>query len=241
MAIPKLQALTKGTAGNSTGADVASSLNQLIDQAQGTENLLNDLGAFTENVLPDNEDLKTVLQNIEDLLVSALNSSVMQISRSYVAQDVFVHDATEATETIVKFGTEASDQTLMTIADDTFTVVEDLSSALILAEVHVEHSQGNASDMTMWIETSLDGGLNWSTSTEPSLRREFLEKSGNTMLFADFSVDDLVPAGLMFRVKITNIGAGVTTIKAPDNLITANGTATGFASKVTTRVRKSLA
>lgn len=241
MTIPKLQALAKGTAGNSTGADVASSLNQVIDQAQGTENLLNDLGIFSKDILPDNEDIKTVLQDIEDRLVEALNSSIMQISRSYVDQDVFIHNATEATETIVKFGTEATDQTLLIIDDDTITIVENLSSALILVEVHVEHMQGNASDMTMWIETSVDSGVTWTTSPEPSLRREFLEKAGNTMLFADFSVDDLIPAGLMFRIKISNIGAGISIIKAPDSLVTANGTATGFAAKLTTRVRKALA
>lgn len=238
MTVQKLTALEQGNPANSNGADVASSVNSLIDQAQVSEDLLNDVGVFTEDIISDNVSMIVALQELESYAFENRDRIITTTTRSLATQAIPTHDGTAATEIAVDVG-DVITPTHTVGPGGVIVILQDLLSVSVLAELHVNHTGGQASNLVLWVEISTDGGTTWELTPESSLRSEALEKNGNTMVLVDLSVDTPVPAGGRFRLMATNPGAGSLEFTPPTALLTSKGSATGFATKLIVKAKVS--
>jgi hypothetical protein len=169
-----------------------------------------------------------VAQNEEDIAALDNEANRQAIARSIVTQTLLIHNGTEATETVVNFGDEETDDwKIVGGVVEIKTITEEVSCSI---EIHLEKAGAQDAEFDCWLEASADG-LVWS-AIDLSLRREVIDKDGASNVVADFSFNFPLPVGGMFRIVATNNGANTLSMEKPADIVTANGGANGFAKTI---------
>jgi hypothetical protein len=156
------------------------------------------------------------------------------IARSVDAQTLLQHDGTEATETVVNFGSAESED--FSIVDGVVEILTTMQQIGATIEIHLNKVGASDAEFDVWIEASGDG-ITW-VAIDESLRRDVIDKDGSSNFISDFSFNVALPVGGMFRVVATNNGANTLSMEKPADIVTANGGANGFSKKINLIKRK---
>lgn len=167
-------------------------------------------------------------ENLSFSSASGSGANGQAIARSLVTQTLLIHNGLEATETVINFGDEETDDwKIVGGVVEVKTVIEEVACGI---EIHLIKVGAQNAEFDCWLEASADG-VAW-TAIDESLRREVIDKDGSTTVLADFSFNVSLPLGGMFRIIATNNGANTLSMQKPSDIVTANGGATGFAKKI---------
>jgi len=214
----------------------------------------NDLLSLVATNLPDNttglitpssvrevdEQIITANANLEELTNQTFKGPVtfdgpvsgsvlldQVITRSITTQALPIHNGTEATEIVINFGSVESGD--FSVVDGVVEALVAMTQVDVLIQIHLTKTGAQIAGFDCWLEESADGVV-W-TAIDETLRREIIEKDGDSDVIADFSFNSPLTVGDMFRIVATNSGANTLSMAKPSDIVTANGGANG-ASKI---------
>lgn len=175
------------------------------------------------------------IRSVDELasVVDAIKENILITRHIAPPIALSIHDGLDATETTVLFGDIAD--AVLDIDTGILTVLQDVSTFVAILEMHITRTGGGpTSSLAYWVEFSVDGGTNYVPVVD-SLRQVDVPNDGSGMIVADISTATPAPAGVKFRLRATNITAGTISIAAPTTVVTSNGNANGFSTKLTAR------
>lgn len=188
-----------------------------------------DFLAFTGNLSGASSSSLGILSSETAQIRRELDDIESITSYGVTSQGLIPHDTTESTETVINFGSATSN--FVNIVDGVVEVLEETVETRCNAEIHWDRSGGGVSQLAVWMEASFDGGVSYDI-VGSSLRRQEIPNNGEGVSVYDFSIVYPMPAGLKYKFVATQVGAGILTMQAPNDLVTSKGTVTGYPCKL---------
>lgn len=141
----------------------------------------------------------------------------------YISQD-------PATELVVPFtdASEASDPFFKAVAGE-LLILQPVNGFTVLADLCTNRTAGPDSELKIWTEYTIDGGLSWMI-IDGSGSSKSLSVDGESNMQYSLPVNFAVLPGVRFRIKITKIGGATVNLQDPSDLIVNLGTVNGKAA-----------
>jgi len=128
----------------------------------------------------------------------------------------------------IDFGSVENDD--MLVVNGVVTLKVALSTAVSLLSLHLQRAGGGqASELLIWVESSVDSGSTW-VATPNTLRQVEIASNGEGFISMEFGQGQASPADAQFRLRATNDGGGTLEYFTPSTIDTGNGDASSFSA-----------